>query len=446
MKKYNNIIKFIGLTVIAAFGFTSCEISPIDDPNNPSLEAISSNATLSEIQNVVTGSESGMREQLNQYYDAVSVVGREWYRFSGSDPRFTSDLLGKGNAVLDGNTFYTTQPFGARYRTIKNLNILIDAITNTKAITDPNQKRAGIAYAKTLQAYQLLMVLNQQYNNGVRVDVKDPDNLGPFLSKDASLAAIVSMLDEAYANLNNNNVDFPFSSTLKARLPGDNVSAPTPSDFALINRAIAARVYIYKQDWANALTALNASFFNLNGDLKTGVYHIYSTDGGDLLNPVYFPTNQSGETRVAQPNFITDAEAGDARLSKVSLRVDTAFQDGLSSTYDVWVYKSNTDVVPIIRNEELILIYAELSAQNGSASDAVNALNIIRNAAGLGNYTGGTTTTELINEVLKQRRYSLYGEGHRWVDMRRYNKLNELPIDRAGDDVWVEFPRPDTEI
>ena len=47
--------------------------------------------------------------------------------------------------------------------------------------------------------------------------------------------------------------------------------------------------------------------------------------------------------------------------------------------------------------------------------------------------------------MLNQRRYSLFFEGHRWVDMRRYDKLSSLPIDRAGDDVWSAMPIPSTE-
>jgi hypothetical protein len=47
--------------------------------------------------------------------------------------------------------------------------------------------------------------------------------------------------------------------------------------------------------------------------------------------------------------------------------------------------------------------------------------------------------------MLNQRRYSLFFEGHRWVDMRRYNKLAELPIDRPNDDVWTLMPIPQTE-
>jgi hypothetical protein len=282
------------------------------------------------------------------------------------------------------------------------------------------------------------MVFNLEYDNGIRVDVKDPDNPGPFLSKDLSLTAILDLLNLANTDLQNNNVDFPFNSNLYSN------NALTFSKF---NRALAARVSVYKSDWTGALSALNNSFFNLIGDLNDGAYYTYSTAGGDQLNPLFFPINSSGETRLAQPLFISQAEAGDSRLNKVSLRASAGFQDGLQSDYDFYVYKTNTDRIPIIRNEELVLIYAEAKAQLGGANlaDAVIALNKIRNAAGLPNYVGAVTQPALIDEMLKQRRYSLYGEGHRWIDMRRYGRLAQLPADRAGDDVWVEFPRPATE-
>ena len=424
--------------IIAVSYFSSCKVEPLIDPNNPSPDVISQNASLGEIQNLVTGTESTMRNDMSFYWDDAGVIGREFYRFSTSDPRFTSDLLGKGSAVLDNNTFYITNPFAARYRVVKNTNILIDALTNTKATITDAQRKAGIAYANTIQAHELLMVFNLEYDNGIRVDVKDPDNPGPFLSKDLSLTAILDLLNLANTDLQNNNVDFPFNSNLYSN------NALTFSKF---NRALAARVSVYKSDWTGALSALNNSFFNLIGDLNDGAYYTYSTAGGDQLNPLFFPINSSGETRLAQPLFISQAEAGDSRLNKVSLRASAGFQDGLQSDYDFYVYKTNTDRIPIIRNEELVLIYAEAKAQLGGANlaDAVIALNKIRNAAGLPNYVGAVTQPALIDEMLKQRRYSLYGEGHRWIDMRRYGRLAQLPADRAGDDVWVEFPRPATE-
>ncbi|MDX2045248.1 MAG: RagB/SusD family nutrient uptake outer membrane protein [Chitinophagaceae bacterium] len=435
--QYISSVKFkLMLPLMVLLWMASCKVEPILDPNNPSAGGITQNASLGEIQNLVDGTESGMRDNLGNYFDGVCVIGREYYRYSTSDPRFTSDLLGKGTAVLDNNTFYTTNPFAARYRVIKNTNILIEALQNTKAAITDAQRKASIAYAKTIQAYQLLLVFNQQYNNGIRVDVKDPDNLGPFLNKDQSVDAILALLNEANTDLKGSAAAFPFKSTLFGN---------DANTFSKFNRALAARVAVYKKDWTTAATALNESFLDLNGDLNAGSYHLFSITGGDQLNPMFFPLNASGETRVVQPSFITNAEAGDNRLSKVSLRTSAAFQDGLTSNYDFYLYKTNVDRIPIIRNEELILIYAETKIQQNQLTDARTAINRIRNAAGLGNYGGVLTQAALIDEMLKQRRYSLFGEGHRWIDMRRYDRLAQLPIDRAGDDVWAEFPRPANE-
>jgi len=415
--KYQTIRRIALITILPlVLLWSSCKVEPIKDPNNPGLVPISANPTLGEIQNLVTGTESAMRDNMGFYWDDVGVIGREFYRFSTSDPRFTSDLLGKGTAVLDNNTFYTTNPFAARYRVVKNTNILLDGLTNTTANITAAQRTVGKAYAQTIQAHELLMVLNQQYDNGVRVDVANPDALGPFLSRSQSLDAIIALLNSAYTDLSANTaVTFPFNSTLFGNTAGN---------FAKFNRALTARVLVYKTDWAGALTALGNSFFDINDNLQTGAYYTYSTSGGDQLNPLFFPKNSSGETRVAQPSFISQAEAGDTRLSKTPARTTATTQDLLTSGYDFFVYKTNVDT---------------------NLADAKTALDKVRTAAGLLPYTGLLTQAAMTDEMLKQRRYSLFGEGHRWIDMRRYNRLNTLPIDRTGDDVWTQFPRPANE-
>jgi starch-binding outer membrane protein, SusD/RagB family len=93
----------------------------------------------------------------------------------------------------------------------------------------------------------------------------------------------------------------------------------------------------------------------------------------------------------------------------------------------------------------LILIYAEASIQDNKLTDAVTAIDIIRGGHNLPDYSGAVTKNALIDEMLKQRRYSLFSEGHRWLDLRRYDRLNTLPIDRPNDDVWSSFPLPSTE-
>ena len=99
----------------------------------------------------------------------------------------------------------------------------------------------------------------------------------------------------------------------------------------------------------------------------------------------------------------------------------------------------------IVRNEELILIYAEANIQTNNFTEGVKALNVIREKHGLADYSGPLTSAALINEMLYERRYSLFFEGHRWIDVRRYNLLNTLPLDRPNDNVWSLFPLPVSE-
>src|SRR4030095_4539348 len=183
--KFRQIKSFIVAASAAALimsGYSSCKIDEQIDPNNPSLTAIEQDATVDELNNLVTGMLSGMRNRFDTYLDGACVIGREYYRFSGSDPRFTSDLLGKEGAVLDNNTFYTTNPWADRYRVVRNGWILRHAIDNTTAPLTESQKNGYRGFAKTIQAVELLYNLNMQYDNGIRLAdaVEDPASLGPF--------------------------------------------------------------------------------------------------------------------------------------------------------------------------------------------------------------------------------------------------------------------------
>ncbi|MGM0588367.1 MAG: RagB/SusD family nutrient uptake outer membrane protein [Bacteroidota bacterium] len=431
--------------LVTALLVVSCDIVEIDDkpdPNGPSLEGLLQDATADELANVVTGIESGMRNDLNLYYVDVNVIGREMYRFLSAEPRFTGELLGKDNAVLDDNTFYTTRPWGARYRVVRNSNILIEAANASTQISD-EQRQGVLGYAKTMQAYQLLLNLNLTYNNGIRIDVAG-DEPGPVVGYSNALEQLSGLLDEAYTHLGNAGSSFAFS--LSEGFSDFN----SPTTFGLFNRAIKARIEIYRGEAQNALDALDNSFLNESGDIYFGAYHNFSTAGGDQINPVYEnPDAPSGDSWLAHPSFIEDSiSSDDIRLNKAFERTSSVTFDGLTSGYGFYLYKSQVDPIPVIRNEELILIKAEALINRNTGTDLADAetlINYIRNQAGLPDYGGATTQSALLDEMLLQRRYSLYGEGHRWIDMRRYDRLDELPIDRANDDVWEQFPIPRDE-
>ncbi|HUQ66309.1 MAG TPA: RagB/SusD family nutrient uptake outer membrane protein [Flavitalea sp.] len=429
--KYFNIL----LPLVISLCMFSCD-KDYGNLNSPTAEEFSQNASKVQLDNLVSGTESAMRINLGLYLDEVGVIGREMYRFSTGDPRYTTDLLGASDAMLDNSGFYLTNTWASHYRVVKNCNLLIDAATASGFISDA-EKKGYTGFAKTIKAYELLLNLNLTNNNGIRADVSDPDQLGGFLNYDESLSAILTILDNGNTDLANAQVSFPLSSGY--------AGFKDATGLKKVNRAIAARVDVYLKEWSAALTSLDESFFDLQGDFQTGAYHVFGTGSGDQLNPAFFPQNQAGDVRLAHSSYAADIEANDDRINKATLRAAVASYQGLSSDRDVWVYTSSTAPVPIIRNEELILIYAEANIQSDNLAEGEKAINVIRNGHGLPDYSGAVTKPALITEMLNQRRYSLFYEGHRWVDLRRYGRLDELPVDRPNDDIWQEFPLPVTE-
>lgn len=425
----------IALMVFFGAFITSCSFDEQVDPNRPSLAGVLTDASENQLNNLVVGVESAMRNSLGIQTTGSGTMARELYLFD-ADPRNTQDLLGASGINLDNNSFYSTAPWGGRYVSIKNANILLQSLDNTTSVTDA-QKAGYRGFAKTIIAFELIEVL-KSYNRA-RVDVADPNNLGPILDFGAALTAVRSLLDDGLSDLNGAGAEFAFP------LAGFS-GFDTPSTFAEFNRATAAVAALYAGDGTGTLTALSASYFDLNGDLTVGPKHVYSLDSGDFTNDLFKIPDNNGDQIIVHDSFIADAEAGDTRVSsKTLIRSNPTEQDGLAGAYQTALYASNISPIDMLRNEELVLVYAEANILTNDLLEAENAINVIRNSASLGNYAGPLTVDALTTEMLNQRRYSLWCENHRMFDLRRYNLSGSLPIDRTGDQIFNVLPVPLSE-
>ncbi|MFB6454579.1 RagB/SusD family nutrient uptake outer membrane protein [Chitinophaga sp. Hz27] len=416
----------------------ACQKGEINSLNTPTTGDITRNPSKSDLNNLVSGAESGMRQNIAFYMDDIGIIGREIYHFSSSEPRYTTDMLGGGTKLLDNNGFYLTNPWAARYQVIRQAYLILQGAKNSTSISDVERK-GYTGFAKTLIGYQLLLNLTLTDANGIRIPSADPSAIGPVItSVPAAQDSILKYLQDGATDLTGSSVVFSLSRGFSGFADA--------AGLLKFNRAIASRVDAYRQNWAAVLTDLNGSFLDLNGSFTTGVFHTFSTNGGDQTNPLFLPLNNNGEIRAAHPSFATDIITGDDRINKTSVRNVIASQAGLSSTRDVNLWASLSSPVTIIRNEELILLYAEAKIQLAQFPDAIVALNRIRSGHNLPPYAGAVTSAALITELLYERRYSLFMEGHRWIDLRRYNLLNTIPIDRPDDDVWSKFPLPQSEV
>ena len=426
-----------------ALASAACELDPIENPNSPTQESLLEGATAADLQLLATGLEASLRTDMEFYYQTASILGREYYDLRNTDPRYTGELLGAGSGagVLDPNGFLTTRSYGALYRVVRNAEILITATRNASASLSEVEESALVGYAQAIKAYALLLVANRQYDNGIRLDVADPDNLGPFTASAAeSYAGVQALFGEAADNLAGAAAD---STAFPVRLSAGFDGFGEPIGFLEFVNALRARVALYQDDGEAALGYLDDSFFDLDGDLDRGVYHVFGASGNDQLNPLFYVPGQ--DRYFVQQDFLDDAEEGDTRIDELTSPFgETIVADGLTGTVQVTQYPNNTAPVPIIRNAELILIYAEVQIGRDD-EEAVAALNVIRAAAGLEEFEDTDDGEALLDEVVRQRRYELFGEAQRWIDLRRLGRLDEIELDREGDEVFVQFPTPISE-
>ena len=436
------VIAAVALLVFAS----ACKDLVVPDFNNTSLDDLTNNPTPTKItqasQGLLIGTRVGIAEQ-NGYVSLLGIVGRESYNFDPADPRFITEMLigplDGGSPAFGGNLF------AAPYRNIRNANILLGATDKVTGLSVA-QKSAVRGFAKTIQALDYLNVVNTRDDLGAPIDV----NIGPtavpapIVPKAAVFTQIATLLDDGLTALNAGGGAFPF-----AMSPGFTDFA-TPAQFAKFNRALKARVEAYRGNYAALLTALNGSFLDTTAPLTLGAYHSFSTGSGDTQNALFDP---AGRAILAHPSIVTDAETKpngtlDARvLAKVTQLAAPRTVQGVTTDLVFTIYNTNTTPLPIIRNEELILLRAEARYFTADQTGALNDINLIRQTSGgLAPRGPFLNQSNFVTELLKQRRYSLLFEGgHRWIDARRFGLLSTLPKALPTHTVPSRFPFPEAE-
>ena len=442
-------------------GFFTVDDS-IVDPNSVSVDVVLANPSKAQIIQLCKGLESAMRSGYNDFVSSSGTVGREVISSRSTDNRYYTELLGTNVAQYAEPTAKANDPAGifngyytAFSATRRRAELLVRTANNATSIT-PGEKKAVEGIARTIQAYVTLNLLNMQGKNGIREtfgDLNAPGDLlkpGKFGTYATGLTLVKKYVDDGLAALNAATT-FPF--TFGAGFTGFS----TATTFKQFNRAVAARISMYQADWAGVLTNLNGSFFDINGSLTAGPKYIWSTSPNDFTNTLFVTPNNNGSPYVVFNEVIAAVESGDTRFTGVAAKAQprTAPRSSgvFTSTHEVRMFASNVSPSFIIKNEELILMYAEANAEANtvmSLADAVIAINKIRTGYGLLPYAGAVTKAALIVEIYNQRRFSLFFEGHRWFDMKRRNLLAQIiPQGTIGTQTFVVFQnmsRPDAEV
>ncbi|WPB78643.1 RagB/SusD family nutrient uptake outer membrane protein [Archangium violaceum] len=452
-------MKKVALALCATMGLGGCGDLTVPDLNNPSLESFQETPTRTAVINASTGlligTRTGMTNQ-NGYVALMGVLGRESLVLDSADPRYVGEMLA-GPALNGGSPAFGGNFWDNPYANIRNANTLLNALAKVEGVTEA-EKNAIRGFAKTIQALDFLVIVNTRDTNGAPIDVNRPfgSALAPIESKEKVLAHIATLLDEAKAHLEAGGTAFPFPMgsgfrDFEPRTDGKVIDITVPN-FIKANRAIKARVDVYRERWEEALVDLDESFLDIRAPLDLGVFHAYGTGSGDVKNTL------NGPNIFANPILLEDAKQPDGSLdARVERKVKNSENPGeLPGVIEKYSkafaqYTADTASIPIIRNEELILLRAEANIRLERYEAAMDDINFIREESGGQAEIPEVLEGELaINELLYQRRFSLLMEGgHRWIDMRRYGKLDALKREDPPGmsfNVHPRFPIPTTEM
>lgn len=470
--------------LVCSASLFGCEGLTSPNFNSGDLEELENNPTAASLVTAVQGLLIGIRSYNIDDNDLVSmlgILGRESYNNDVADPRFEAEMLG-GDQLQASSPAFGGNLWSRPYQNIKQADIVLTGLDQLDEGEMSQSDAEWIrGFAKTMQALDFLTVVNTRDTNcGCPIEVPargEPP--APTVGRQAVFDHIVSLLEEAQGHLQNTTGPAPirFSSGFTPTTAGTDLS--TREGFLSFNRALRARVGVYmgaifddQAQFTAALQALSGSFLDPAADLRMGAYHAFSAQSGDETNLLFLPS-ASPNVR-AHPSIKDDVQlqgdgTPDERFDRKIRPIDNSPYQGIclgvSADAPNWppdprykenatqecdvgfaIYNSTSAPVPIIKNEELILLRAEANLGVGNLTAAMADINLIRERSGGLPPVNLTTAPEILDELLYNKRMSLLFEGgHRWLDMRHYDRLGELPLDKPAHRVHAVFPIPSDE-
>jgi starch-binding outer membrane protein, SusD/RagB family len=425
-------------TALSVVLLAGCNADALNVPNF-NQAAVSTTPDIAFVQSLATGIFIQSRANLPALVSDAGILGRESLNYTPTDGRNTSAYLGA--AQLD-NSGFASGGWNGRFTNMRNAANFLAIVDGAAFLTDA-QKNAARGFAKTFRAMEVFYLLTTRDSLGLPVEIDLATNKAQaFVSRDSAYKFATNLMNEAATNLAAGGSAFPFA------LPGGFSPFNTPANFLKFNRAMTARYLVYQGSltcgascYTAALAALTGSFINSasGADLRLGAYNVYSSAAGDALNPLSNPVSPD---QVAHPSIVADAQSNggvpDLRLTAKTTTIAAKIPPGspapgAPTTVGFKMYVSNTASVPVIRNEELILLRAEANIGLNNLAAALPDINFIRTTSGgLAALGAFSSQANALTALLYEKRYSLLWEGHRWADVRRYGRLSDLPLDLAN--------------
>ncbi len=459
-----NILKKGVLGLMLAGSLGSCnndflETTPTDQVSTVDAIATTKNAwaALNGIHRLmysqIFSSQSQGGQSGNMMY--MDVLGEDVVFPNASNAWFLSEYRWISHRTATSNMLFYNYTF--YFMLIGNANMIIANIDNaTGSEADKNAIKAEALTYRAWSYYQMVQLFGERYvagaaNNGLGVPlVLEPKTTATPRSTvaevynqiNADLAQAIALFPN-YTRLNKSHFDISVAKGIKARVALTQQDYATAAQFAkearanytlMNNTQYLAGFNNYDNPewmWSSRIIADQTNYFysffaymssNYNSTairatpklIFSGLYNQISTT--DVRKKLWDPTGTNvAEFPLPLSTFL--------RVPYMSRKFRVADQS------------LSIGDVPYMRAAEMYLIEAEALARSGNnagAADALYPLAVNRDPQ----YVKSTKTgTDLINEIMIQRRAELWGEGFRFYDLKRTN----APLNRNGGNHNASF-------
>ncbi len=433
------------------FTLFSCQKLDVNSPNDVPANDVFKNAD--GLRSAMVGLYNNMqqRDYYGAYYPLMSDLNSDVSTQGGYDIPALNDI--GAHAVTTSNV-YVEKIYLAIYRCIANANEILQAVDN---ISDPilsAEERKSIKgqtlALRGLAHFDALRMFGYHWDNvsalGIPVvlSVQKEKDIVTRSTVAQSYSAVLKDLNDADALLGESELTAQYANQLFVK-------------------GLLARVYLYQQNYESASSFAQAviddgTYALLEADKFSSIYSSRLTresvfelsfDGQNqsFFNGVTYVRDDALRTEIfflarqGMQEFF-NSRPGDIRsgLMDFENNDESILPDGRTQKYRGEVLKDNPAY--ILRIAEMYLIAAEAKKLGGGGLDFLNTL---RQARGMAALTGEDVQDEaaFLNAVLDERKAELNFEGHRFFDLARLGKINEV---LGVDDTNAVFPIPQREI
>ena len=408
------------LTLFVAIVISSCEDFLDQQPSS----AISSEEYYQNDEEVESG--------VIACYDGLQYMYNETWAFVLMEIRSdnTTTVTHQGDVDLvdkfmdDADNTLLSEYWSAAYNTIFRTNTVLASIDNVTLESNKNQYEGEAKFIRALNYFNMVRMFGE---------IPLVTSIAYVGNYEAYTKATV---DEVYDAIIS---DLQDASILLPDSYGDNDLGRATSGAAI---GLLAKVYLTLQDYTNAeslLTQLMGSPYSysiisdyhdvfydeMNDEIIFAVrYESGVGDEGEWYS--YEMTMMGGKIRGNNPtdDLLASYETGDLRYD-----VSVTSGDLMCGKYlsDGSQYDAENDWI-VLRYADVVLMYAEVENElYGPTQAAIDAINPLRVRAGLTTFNlADYDQTSFREEIAHERRIELAMENHRWFDLLRTGKVEEV--------------------